>query len=160
MAVVLARVTNTHSSDVNGASSHCDLGLGDESDDEDADMDNKPSPGSLSASSAAAADADTPRSTTSSMSSNGSTVGSAVDFSTPAAAARNVAVTIEELQREDVQTRTTALRRIAKVAQALGPERTRKELVPFLNGAFVCGCYTFARVNDIVRCHYEVEYHF
>ena len=40
----------------------------------------------------------------------------------------------EELASEDAETHTHAMRRLGLVAEALGPERTRKELVPFLSG--------------------------
>jgi hypothetical protein len=40
----------------------------------------------------------------------------------------------EELASEDAETHTHAMRRLCLVAEALGPERSRKELVPFLNG--------------------------
>jgi hypothetical protein len=37
---------------------------------------------------------------------------------------------------EDVEDRIRAARKISLVAEALGPERARRELVAFLNGAF------------------------
>jgi hypothetical protein len=40
----------------------------------------------------------------------------------------------EELASEDAETHTHAMRRLCLVAAALGPERARKELVPFLSG--------------------------
>jgi hypothetical protein len=40
----------------------------------------------------------------------------------------------EELASEDAETHTHAMRRLCLVAEALGPERSRKELVPFLSG--------------------------
>mmetsp|Transcript_27239 Transcript_27239/g.45939 ORF Transcript_27239/g.45939 Transcript_27239/m.45939 type:complete len:617 (-) Transcript_27239:161-2011(-) len=43
-----------------------------------------------------------------------------------------IAILIDQLKHEDVQLRTNALRSITKIAKALGPERTREELVPFL----------------------------
>ena len=43
----------------------------------------------------------------------------------------------EELKNEDTEVRIKAMKKIKTVAQALGPERTRMELVPFLNGMFV-----------------------
>lgn len=41
----------------------------------------------------------------------------------------------EELKNEDTEVRIKSMKRIKTVAQALGPERTRLELIPFLNEA-------------------------
>lgn len=46
-----------------------------------------------------------------------------------------VAVLIDELKNEDIQLRLNSIRRLSTIAVALGPERTRNELIPFLNGA-------------------------
>lgn len=43
-----------------------------------------------------------------------------------------LAVLMEEMKSEDAETRINAMRRLSTVAEALGPERTRKELIPFL----------------------------
>jgi hypothetical protein len=40
----------------------------------------------------------------------------------------------EELKSDEVETRIKAMRRLRTVAQALGPERTRSDLLPFLRG--------------------------
>lgn len=45
-----------------------------------------------------------------------------------------VALLIDELKHEDVQYRLNANRNLLTIAQALGPERTRTELLPFLQG--------------------------
>jgi serine/threonine-protein phosphatase 2A regulatory subunit A len=45
-----------------------------------------------------------------------------------------IAVLIDELKHEDVQLRLNAIRRISTIALALGPERAREELLPFLDG--------------------------
>lgn len=45
-----------------------------------------------------------------------------------------VALLIDELKHEDVQYRLNAMRNLTVIAQALGPERTRNELLPFLQG--------------------------
>eukprot|EP00898_Chlorokybus_atmophyticus_P001885 jgi/Chlat1/2698/Chrsp180S08752 len=44
-----------------------------------------------------------------------------------------IAVLIDELKNEDVQLRLNSIRRLSTIAFALGEERTRKELIPFLN---------------------------
>ena len=38
------------------------------------------------------------------------------------------------MKSEDTEARINAMRKLKVIAQALGPERTRKELVPYLNG--------------------------
>jgi serine/threonine-protein phosphatase 2A regulatory subunit A len=43
-----------------------------------------------------------------------------------------IQMTINELQNPDIQLRLNSIRRIASIAKALGPERTRGELVPLL----------------------------
>ena len=48
-----------------------------------------------------------------------------------------VAVLIDELKNEDVQLRLNSIRRLPSIAMALGVDRTRNELIPFLDGAFV-----------------------
>jgi serine/threonine-protein phosphatase 2A regulatory subunit A len=45
-----------------------------------------------------------------------------------------IAVLVDELKHEDVVLRLNAIRRLSTIALALGPERTRKELIPFLDG--------------------------
>ena len=45
-----------------------------------------------------------------------------------------VAVLIDELKHEDVAYRLNAIRRLSTIALALGADRARDELVPFLNG--------------------------
>lgn len=39
---------------------------------------------------------------------------------------------MDELRSEDVQLRLNAIHRVSTIALALGPERTREELIPFL----------------------------
>jgi hypothetical protein len=41
-----------------------------------------------------------------------------------------------DLQSDDYETRTKSVKNLRAVAQAVGPQRTRDELIPFLNGAF------------------------
>lgn len=43
-----------------------------------------------------------------------------------------LAILIDELKSEDVVLRLNAIRRLSTIALALGPERSREELVPFL----------------------------
>lgn len=45
-----------------------------------------------------------------------------------------IAVLIDELKNEDAQARLNSIARISTIALALGPERTRTELIPFLQG--------------------------
>lgn len=40
----------------------------------------------------------------------------------------------EELKSDEVETRIKTMKRIKTIARALGPEKTRSELLPFLNG--------------------------
>jgi len=46
-----------------------------------------------------------------------------------------IAVLIDELKHEEVSVRLNAVRRVSTIALALGVERTRQELVPYLSGA-------------------------
>lgn len=45
-----------------------------------------------------------------------------------------IAVLIDELKHEDVTYRLNAIRRLSTIALALGVERARDELIPFLDG--------------------------
>jgi hypothetical protein len=47
-----------------------------------------------------------------------------------------IAVLIDELKHDDVLLRLNAIHRLSTIALALGPERTREELIPFLDGQF------------------------
>jgi serine/threonine-protein phosphatase 2A regulatory subunit A len=47
-----------------------------------------------------------------------------------------IAILIDELKHEDVQCRLNSMRKIDTIAQALGPERTRSELLPFISGKY------------------------
>ena len=44
-----------------------------------------------------------------------------------------IKILIDELRNEDFQQRLKSVRRLCTIATALGPERTRDELVPYLN---------------------------
>lgn len=46
----------------------------------------------------------------------------------------NVATLIDELKHEDVTFRLNSIKKLAIIANALGVERTRNELIPFLQG--------------------------
>lgn len=46
-----------------------------------------------------------------------------------------IAILIDELKSEDVQLRLNSMRRLSTIAKALGEERTRAELLPFLSGS-------------------------
>jgi serine/threonine-protein phosphatase 2A regulatory subunit A len=41
-------------------------------------------------------------------------------------------------QHDDVLLRLNAIHRLSTIALALGPERTRDELIPFLDGKYQC----------------------
>jgi serine/threonine-protein phosphatase 2A regulatory subunit A len=47
-----------------------------------------------------------------------------------------IAVLVDELKNEDVQLRLNAIKNLGTIAMALGPQRTRDELIPFLTGTF------------------------
>lgn len=44
-----------------------------------------------------------------------------------------IAILIDELKNDDIQLRLNSVRRLGTIAKALGEERTRRELIPFLN---------------------------
>lgn len=44
-----------------------------------------------------------------------------------------IAVLIDELRTDDVQTRLRSIEQLSLIATALGPERTRRELLPFIS---------------------------
>jgi serine/threonine-protein phosphatase 2A regulatory subunit A len=45
-----------------------------------------------------------------------------------------IAILMDELKHEDAQVRLTAVRRLSTIALAMGPDRCREELIPFLEG--------------------------
>ena len=45
-----------------------------------------------------------------------------------------ISVLIDELKSEDSKRRINSIKNLATIAIALGPDRTRKELILFLNG--------------------------
>ena len=44
-----------------------------------------------------------------------------------------IAVLIDELRTDDVPTRLRSISQLSTIAEALGPERTREELLPFIS---------------------------
>lgn len=56
-----------------------------------------------------------------------------------------IALLTEEMNSEDTEVRINAMRQLRKVAAALGPERTRKELISFLQGASYVASGLFVR---------------
>lgn len=46
----------------------------------------------------------------------------------------SIAVLIDELRNEDMKKRLNAVKNLPTIVQALGPDRTRAELIPFLCG--------------------------
>lgn len=44
-----------------------------------------------------------------------------------------IAVLIDELKNDDIQLRLNSIRRLSTIARALGEDRTRRELIPFLS---------------------------
>jgi serine/threonine-protein phosphatase 2A regulatory subunit A len=46
---------------------------------------------------------------------------------------RPIAILVDNLAQEDMQIRITALKQVTRIAEALGSERTRKELIPYLS---------------------------
>ena len=43
-----------------------------------------------------------------------------------------IAILIDELKNDDIQLRLNSIKRLSTIAKAVGEERTRKELIPFL----------------------------
>lgn len=64
-----------------------------------------------------------------------------------------LALLTEELKSDEVETRIKAMRRLRTVAQALGPDRTRSELVPFLQGTLVLWHHVDREDTDTDRSH-------
>jgi hypothetical protein len=64
-----------------------------------------------------------------------------------------IAVLIDELKHDDVILRLNAIHRLNTIALALGAERTREELIPFLDGkSIVCtGMWRQTEANRVCR---------
>lgn len=56
---------------------------------------------------------------------------------------------MEDMKSEDAETRIKAMKLLSKVAEAMGPERTRKELVSFLSGECV---YSLCHPTESLLC--------
>jgi hypothetical protein len=59
-----------------------------------------------------------------------------------------IAVLIDELKHDDVILRLNAIHRLNTIALALGAERTREELIPFLDGESLSGKYAKSRLAN------------
>jgi hypothetical protein len=59
-----------------------------------------------------------------------------VDMSDGDADLASIKILIDELRNDDSQMRLKSVRRLGTIATALGAERTRDELVPYLNGVW------------------------
>jgi serine/threonine-protein phosphatase 2A regulatory subunit A len=46
-------------------------------------------------------------------------------------------VIIDDLKSDDVRKRVSSVRQLNLIASAIGPERTKNELVPFLSGTLI-----------------------
>ena len=73
-----------------------------------------------------------------------------------------IALLIDQLKHEDTQQRINACKELVKVSQALGPERTRNELIPFLSestddedGVL---CVVAQKLGEMVDCVGGTEY--
>lgn len=62
-----------------------------------------------------------------------------------------IAVLIDELKHDDVLLRLNAIHRLNTIALALGPERTRDELIPFLDGRSPLGSQREKGANRAYR---------
>jgi hypothetical protein len=59
-----------------------------------------------------------------------------------------IAVLIDELKHDDVILRLNAIHRLNTIALALGAERTREELIPFLDGERLPGRHAQSRLAN------------
>jgi serine/threonine-protein phosphatase 2A regulatory subunit A len=64
-----------------------------------------------------------------------------------------IAVLIDELKHDDVLLRLNAIHRLNTIALALGAERTREELIPFLDGTALRTAYAMTTNAD---CDYRI----
>lgn len=55
-----------------------------------------------------------------------------------------IAVLVDELKNDDVQIRLNAIRNLSTIAMALGPQRTRDELIPFLTGTLTLHAHYYS----------------
>jgi serine/threonine-protein phosphatase 2A regulatory subunit A len=69
-------------------------------------------------------------------------------------------VLLDELKNEDIQLRLNSVRKLHVIAKALGPQRTRDELMPFITGMCLAAhgrwharcCYALACVLSPLPC--------
>lgn len=58
-----------------------------------------------------------------------------------------IAILIDELRHDDVSLRLNAIKRLNTIALALGPQRAREELIPFLDGT--CSTPNIRKANKL-----------
>jgi len=72
-----------------------------------------------------------------------------------------IAVLIDELKHDDVILRLNAIHRLNTIALALGAERTREELIPFLDGKSLAGaCVTCGLANGSIQSRSRMKTRF
>lgn len=72
----------------------------------------------------------------------------------------NVATLIDELKHEDVTYRLNSIKKLNIIASALGVERTRTELIPFLQGnkmIYIFTCFVLRIYLIILQTVYRVH---
>ena len=64
-----------------------------------------------------------------------------------------MAVFVEELRSDDIQLRLEGVRKLGAIAKALGPEKTRDELLKFITGTtcWLCDIPCFAQIASMTR---------
>lgn len=55
----------------------------------------------------------------------------------------NISVLIDELGSEDAKKRLNSVKNLTTISAALGPEKTRTELLQFIEGIFFKKCFKF-----------------
>lgn len=69
----------------------------------------------------------------------------------------SVAILIDELRSEDVAIRLASVQKLQLIAKALGPQRTKDELIPYLSGTillhsivclFLADLFAFLQFNN------------
>ena len=73
-----------------------------------------------------------------------------------------IALLIDQLKHEDTQQRLNASKELVRISQALGPERTRNELIPFLGESIEDEdnviCVIAKKLGELVECVGGSEY--
>lgn len=67
----------------------------------------------------------------------------------------NVATLIDELKHEDVALRLNSIKKLDIIANALGIERTRTELIPFLQGNITCNLTCFFDLEIYIYLYFK-----